>query len=389
MANSYLFLFSLILLMTILASINCNGLRCPDKRKLAFSFFKRNRFDIIFLQETHWTVDLDTQIKRELEGDAFFAHRTNSSRGVTILIASRLDYNEKQIRRDNDGRVLNILLEIDDRTLNLINVFAPSKDSQRRAFFSDLNRFLLDSNDNILGGGFNSRLDKLGGVPNSRQSASVLLNALNTRFSLVDVWRERHKDERNFLWTGRDPRDPSLFIRTRIDYFFICKPANQCVTATDIQLYPHSDHDCLTLTIDFERIERGPGYWHFNNELLEDGFFQEEIERFLSNWVEEFENFADPFEWWEKAKLSFKQIAIRRATIIGKIQRHELFFLQSRLDKLQEPAKNGTTSDIEQYLLAKKGLRQFELKELEAIKIRTTAQFVEEGEKSTRFFFFS
>jgi len=72
---------------------------------------------------------------------------------------------------------------------------------------------------------------------------------------------------------------------------------NQCVTATDIQPYPHSDHDCLTLTIDFERIERGPGYWHFNNELLAEGVFQEEIERFWSNWVEEFENFADPFEW--------------------------------------------------------------------------------------------
>ena len=90
----------------------------------------------------------------------------------------------------------------------------------------------------------------------------------------------------------------------------------------------------MTLTIDFERIERGPGYWHFNNELLADGVFQEEIERFWSNWVEEFKNFADPFEWWEKAKLSFKRIAIRRATIIGKIRRHERFVLQSRLDKL-------------------------------------------------------
>ena len=333
------------------------------------------------------------QIKREWEGDASFAHGTNSSRGVAILIASHLDYNEKQIRRDNEGRVLNMLLEIDDRTLNLINVYSPSKDSQRRAFFSDLNRFLSDSNDNILGGDFNcifnSRLDKLGGVPNARQPASELLNALNTRFSLVDVWRERHKDERNFTWRGRDPRDPSLFIRTSIDYFFICKPVNQCVTATDVQPYPHSDHDCLTLTIDFERIERGPGYWHFNNELLADGVFQEEIEHFWSNWVEEFENFADPFEWWEKAKLSFKRIAIRRATIIGKIRRHERFVLQSRLDKLQELAKNGTNGDIEQYLLAKEGLRQFELKELEAIKIRAKAQLVEEGEKSTRFFFFS
>ena len=72
MATWNLPFFFLILLMAILASLNCNGLRCPDKRKLAFSFFKRNRFDIIFLQETHWSIDVDMQIKREWEGDAFF-----------------------------------------------------------------------------------------------------------------------------------------------------------------------------------------------------------------------------------------------------------------------------------------------------------------------------
>ena len=321
----------------------------------------------------------------------FFPHGTNSARGVAILITSRLGYKNKQIRSDNEGRVLNMLLEVDDHTLNLINVYAPSKDSQRRDFFLDLNRFLSDSNDNVMGGDFNcifnSRLDKLGGVPDVRNSAVLVLNAVNTRFGLVDVWRERHKDERNFTWTGKDPRDPSLYIRTCIDFFFTCKPVNQCVTATAIQPYPHSDHDCLTLTMDFEKIERGPGYWHFNNKLLTDGVFQEEIERFWLKWVQDFDNFANPLEWWEKAKSNFKRIAIRRATIIGKIQRHERFVLQSRWEKLLERAKNGTTSDIEQYLLAKEALKQLELKELEANKIRSKAQFVEEGEKSTRFFF--
>ena len=103
MATWNLPFFFLILLMTILASLNCNGLRYPEKRKLAFSFFKRNRFDIIFLQETHWSIDLDMQVKREWEGDAFFAHGTNSARGVAILITSRLGYNKKLIRSDNEG----------------------------------------------------------------------------------------------------------------------------------------------------------------------------------------------------------------------------------------------------------------------------------------------
>ena len=133
--------------------------------------FSRGTDLTLFFYKKHWSSDLDMQIKRELEGDAFFAHGTNSARGVAILITSRLGYNYKQIRSDNEGRVLNMLLEVDDHTLNLINVYAPSKDSQRRDFFLGLNRFLSDSNDNVMGGDFNcifnSRLDKLGGVPDA------------------------------------------------------------------------------------------------------------------------------------------------------------------------------------------------------------------------------
>ena len=54
---------------------------------------------------------------------------------------------------------------------------------------------------------------------------------------------------------------------------------------------------------------------------------------------------------------------------------------------MQERAKNDTTQDIEQYLLAKEELKQLDLKDLEATKIRAKAQFMEEGEKSTRYFF--
>ena len=49
-------------LMTIVASINCQGLRSADRRKTAFSFFTRSRFDIIFLQETHWTADMEIEL---------------------------------------------------------------------------------------------------------------------------------------------------------------------------------------------------------------------------------------------------------------------------------------------------------------------------------------
>ena len=67
--------------------------------------------------------------------------------------------------------------------------------------------------------------------------------------------------------------------------------------------------------------------------------------------------------------------------------RHERFQSENKLVQLQERAKNDTTQDIEQYPLAKEKLKQLDLKDLEATKIRAKAQFMEEGEKSGRYFF--
>lgn len=47
----------------------------------------------------------------------------------------------------------------------------------------------------------------------------------------------------------------------------------------------------------------------------------------------------------------------------------------------------GTTQDIEQYLSAKEKLKQIDPKDLEAIKIPAKAQFMEDGERSTRYFY--
>ena len=131
---SFLLLF-LSALMTILASVNGQGLRSPERRKTAFSFFNRSRFDIVLLQETHWTIDMETQVKREWQGDVFCTNGTNSARSVAVLISSHLECNVKETRSDNEGRVLNVLLGLDEHTINIVNVYAPNTDTQQRFFF--------------------------------------------------------------------------------------------------------------------------------------------------------------------------------------------------------------------------------------------------------------
>lgn len=181
--------FLLIAAMTILASVNGQGLRSPNRRKLTFSFFNMNKFDIVFIQETRFTSEMEHQIQRELDGDAFFIHGTNSARGVAIMFSSRREYKVIQTRRDKEGRILNILLNMDEHSMNIVKVYVPSSDTERRTFFSDLEQSLSRDYANIIGGDFNctldTRQDKFGGYREARQSASSFLRAINGRY---DLW---------------------------------------------------------------------------------------------------------------------------------------------------------------------------------------------------------
>jgi exonuclease III len=346
--------------------------------------------DIILLQETHWTSELETKIKSEWNGDAFFSNGTNNSRGVAVLISSRLDYDVIRVRSDNEGRVMNITLDLEECTLNIVNIYAPNTDNERRIFFSNLDGFISEEYDNIIGGDFNcilnARLDKYGGNTEFRNSAGSTLQGICTKYHLLDIWRNRHKDKRCFTWTGRHGTNGSI-VRTRIDKFLTSNSLNQFVTDTSIKPFPHSDHDCVYLSFNFDQVNRGPGYWHFNNDLLSDAAFESQINDFWSTWKTKYNDFDDPLLWWDRAKHHFKIIAIRCAKIQGKQKRNEKFQLERNLIKLQERSNNGNTRDIENYLFAKEKLKQLELKELEATKIKTKARFLEEGERSTRYFF--
>lgn len=84
---------------------------------------------------------MEMQIKRVWNGDVIFNHGTNTARGVAILIHSRLECSVMRTRSDNKGRILYFLLELDDHTLNIVNIYAPQTDTERQAFFSGLDDF--------------------------------------------------------------------------------------------------------------------------------------------------------------------------------------------------------------------------------------------------------
>ena len=140
---NYLRSLLLLLIMCSLVSRNTQGLRSPDCRKSAFNFLRIHKYDIIFLQGTHWTTDLQDAIQREWTGDIYFNNGTANSCGVAILFNPRFNYTHTNTSQDSSGRILAITIKIDDHYLQLVNLYAPNSDTDCRKFFLLWNLFSL------------------------------------------------------------------------------------------------------------------------------------------------------------------------------------------------------------------------------------------------------
>ena len=108
---------------------------------------------------------MEMVINREWSGDIFYSHGTNTARGVAILVSSRLNASILETKGDNEERIINMTIEIDDHNINIINIYAPSTDTERQTFFSIIGEFVSDGQENIIAGDFNcifnARLDSL------------------------------------------------------------------------------------------------------------------------------------------------------------------------------------------------------------------------------------
>ena len=91
----------------------------------------------------------------------FFAHGSNHSRGVAILIRESFDFKLQSVRSDEEGRYLILETTIQDVPFLLVNIYAPNTTSKQSLFFQTLSELIYDEGYNesnykiILGGDLN------------------------------------------------------------------------------------------------------------------------------------------------------------------------------------------------------------------------------------------
>ena len=92
------------------------GLLALQKKKSSFHVVNERKYDIVFLQETYCTADVEDTWKTQWQGKLFFSHGTNHSCGVMLLVRSDLDFKLKSVEVDNEGRY--IIMEADVQSSN-------------------------------------------------------------------------------------------------------------------------------------------------------------------------------------------------------------------------------------------------------------------------------
>ena len=87
-------------------SLNARGIRSPEKREALLIWLQKQKVDIIFLQETYNTKEVENNWKRQWKGPMFFAHGSNHSCGVLVLVRDSLEFEMKSIITDDNGRYI-------------------------------------------------------------------------------------------------------------------------------------------------------------------------------------------------------------------------------------------------------------------------------------------
>ena len=146
------------------------------------------------------------------------------------------------------------------------------------------------------------------GTLNDKRTIQAIQELCNS-FDLVDVWRTQHPNKKRYSWANGSRK-----IKCRLYFWLISKQLLTRVTETDISAYYDSDHSPVIIPLAPEdEVPRGPGFWKFNNSLLENEEFVTKLKFLILNGKEKYREVTDKRLFWEMIKMETRIFSIRFA----------------------------------------------------------------------------
>jgi len=121
-----------------ICSINTNGLQQPEKRQRLIEWSKQQQCNILLMQETHFSQNIENKLIQDFEGSLYQSNGTSNSRGVAIWIKKNVDFKLIDEYKDNEGRLFLIKVEINNAIYIIINNYAPNNMNKRNPFLKQV-----------------------------------------------------------------------------------------------------------------------------------------------------------------------------------------------------------------------------------------------------------
>ena len=364
-------------------TLNVRGLSNEKKRRAIFDKYRKIT-DLLVLQETHSTSEIEKLWENEWGGKALFSHGTNSARGIGIFMSKENFSKMKSIQRDEAGRLLLCDLHHNDMILSIIALYAPNEDNP--GFFQRLRDMLEERSEHkIIIGDFNLVLnvekDRENTYCNNNNAKTQVENIMD-QFCLQESWRTRNEDKREFSWIKKKQFPIKA---SRIDFALTSTGLDQKIGLIMYMVGIFTDHRALYICFELDPFERGKGYWKFNCSLLQNREFLDKMNIVLDEICSSQEH-DTAIDRWEHLKFKVKETS----TKFAKEQKAEQTLIISQLSEIVTEYESRLPLSKEENSMLEKTRIELEEATMDRIKgvmFRSKVKWYEEGEKNTRYFY--
>ena len=391
-----------------ICSLNCQGLGTndPRKRRDVFNYLRGKQFSILCLQDTHFSGEIERFVQSEWGYKAVFSSFSTRSRGVAVLFANNFEFKiHNTVHDTSSGNFLIIDLTIDSKRITLVNIYAPNHDDP--LFFENINN-LINSQGNkdiIVLGDWNLVLNPMKDTKNyktiNNPKAREKVSGLIADYNLVDVWRDANPESLKFTWKRRINKN--TFQMARLDFVLISETLSNFCFEEIIESGYRSDHSLISFRLKFQDIPKKRTLWKFNNSLLRNMEYIEEIKGVIKETKAEYA--ASPYNRSNIDEIpnllyqSYINSQLFFELLLLKMRSRTIYFLKSlrRKENTQMEVLVSEIKEIEDNLVAdpslgdslcakKESLQNLRSKMLEGTLIRARARWLQHGEKPTQYF---
>ena len=370
-----------------ISSINVNGLRDSKKREKIMNWLNSQHIDVICLQETHCTTSEQNTWSKQWKdltkgGESIWCNGTSSSKGVAILWKNNRTIKLVETGNGQNGRYIAATIEIDDKIINLFNIYAPNNGVERRHFFNMMRNIITINNQNstesIIIGDFNCTVDNTCDRKPEQNKSDIGLEELANLIqnnNLEDIWRSHYDKNKKFTFKRGQSE-------SRIDNIFTPVVHNHMFSDSKIKYCPYSDHNLVSVKFLPRDIERGPGIWKMSNKVIEHEIFSQTFENYWQNLTSTIYKYNNILDWWEITKVRIKEFTIEIGRYINTKDK-PIKEMENKLEKMLE--ENTRSKEEIQHIQTK--IKEHYDNKTNAARVRSRIQNFEENEKSTAYFF--